>query len=194
MTVIKFINLCIGLYYSNAHKLLVSHEIKEMKCVLAATCHFFRFSLDSLSLYLLFIAWRCQSFRFQLAKWTFSTVFKESSRWRIVEPRLIESPMATYFRWYRAAVIKMNTDLRKEYWRHWYRVCSKDSVEQDQLFPPDYLGLCIWDYKRLGYLGLETIPEHCFDSRLGPVRNLTNNFFSLDCIQSRWRDVFVQEL
>lgn len=93
--------------------------------------------------------------------------------------------MARYFRRHRAAINKMNTDLRKDYWRHWYRVCSKDSVELDQLFPPDYLGLCIWDGKQFGYLGLETMPGNYSDSRFGPVRNPTNKFFTSTRIKFR---------
>lgn len=194
-TAIRSINPCVGPHYINAQQHYLSHEIEEMKCVLAATRDFFGFPLDSLCSFSPLTARCCQSSRLRLEQWTFSTVFKENSQWRTEEPKLVETFRANQAGQNRSCISEMNFYIRESHWLCWYHNCLSESFEQDQLLlPPDYLGLCIWDCKRLGYLGLKDMPENCLDPCLGPVRNPTNDFFSSTRMRLRWRAVFLREL
>lgn len=157
--------------------------------MLVATRDFLGFSLESSSSFSPFTARHCQSSRLQLAKWTSSTTFKESLHWILEQP---ESVGASYLYQDKASINKMNYHLRTLYWRYWYRDCSEQSG--DQLQPRDYLGLCIWDGERLGYLGLRLMPEDYVDPCWGPVRKPTNKSFSSIRVERRWKDLFRQEV
>lgn len=199
-TALKAIDPCIGPRYdkthdSRIHGFYVSHDIEEMKCVLAVTRDLLGAPFDSSSSFCPFTARRCESSSLRLEKWAFSTIFKESSQWRIEESRPVETLKGRQDGQKSFCISDMNFHLRERYWHYLYLSFYLVSFEQDQLvLPPDYLGLCIWDLKRLGYLGLRYTPDNCLDPCLGPVRNPTNNFFSSSRFKMRWKDVFLHEL
>lgn len=205
-TAITSINPCIGPHYplfppsyAGKSRINVGHEIEEMKCVLAATRELFGIPLDSSSSFTPFTASQGPSDRYRLKRWAFSPIFKENPQWRTKQPKLVEAPEAKYFRRDKNSIGKMNYFIRERYWHYWFRRrlsdFPTDSSERDQLFLPDYLGLCIWDGLRFCFLGLKKVPKECLvRGGRSDVRKTTNKFFSSTDMEYRWRDVFLQEL
>lgn len=199
-TALKAVDPCIGPIYDKTHDSIVHgfyvpHDIEEMKCVLTTTRDLLGVPFDSTSPFCPFTARRCESSNLHLEKWTFSTIFQDISQLKIEESRPVDSARGRQAGQSGTHISEINFHLRETYWHYLYLGFYLVSFEQDQLLlPPDYLGLCIWDLKRLRYLGLIYTHENSIDPCLGPVRNPTNNFFSLDLFKIRWKDVFLQEL
>ncbi|KAH8689677.1 hypothetical protein BGW36DRAFT_441999 [Talaromyces proteolyticus] len=193
--VIQHINPCIGpdlRSYKN-----VCHEVEEMKCVLAATYDFLSYTDDLYHLFTPFTSTSRDPHNFHIKKWTSSTISEETSHWRFEEPKPMNGVKDLHNGQHSFCVNSINNGFRLWYWSCWFkdlyeRPASKPHSYNPQF--PDYLGLCIWDYKRQGYLGLAYMYDGFLDPCLGPLRSPNNRFFTSTRISTRWRDVFMREV
>lgn len=160
---------CLGPILVQEDDWITHHEIEEMKCVQAATHEFLNYDYPHISC-IPFTSRGCPGVR--LAKWTFSTTFKEASHWILEDPKPVaETNIGVYSGHSRTSIDKMNSGYRAYYWYCWFdgwRKISKLYRPDDVQFP-DYLGLCIWDYKRQRYLGLAFMHPRFFDPLLRPA-------------------------
>lgn len=96
----------------------------------------------------------------------------------------------------RLSVEKMNSSYRAAYWSFWFKKRTRRLSKSDCYNPQfrDYLGLCIWDYKRQGYLGLAHTDDRFIDPLLGPPRTSESHFFKASLIANRWNELFELEV
>lgn len=173
------------------------HEVEEMRCVLSTTQELLGCTTRSFEL---FTPFSRQDYPKPCIKiGTCLKNLKETVPWKFQEPRPREDKLrykSLYYGQERHCASEKNTKFRSEYWSIWRRKPTSTLDGHDRWFP-DYLGLCIWDLKRLSYLGLATV----YDKRLNMYeidanqRTPCNTHF--DCgglIPERWRAVFLHEL
>lgn len=115
----------------------------------------------------------------------YSVSLNVTESWRFEEPKPLRGEFASL--WGRGAdwTARPNSKFSEFCWRHWHNHPDRRDVR-----PPDCLGLCLWDYKRLYYLGLH---ESLLDFSLGPPKKPDMNFSSPK-IWKRWVDLFLHEL
>lgn len=92
------------------------------------------------------------------------TNLKETVYWKFLEPRPREDKLgykSLYYGQEKHCAFETNTRFRSQYWYIW-RNKGTPALKSHNLWFPEYLGLCIWDLKRLSYLGLATV----YDKRL----------------------------
>lgn len=175
-----------------------SHEPEEMSCISVAVQEF----LDCESLEL-FTTFYNQVQKSQIRKaWSKScAVLEETINWNFEEPKPLSSWEAIYWGQWRDAAFRLNSLQRSSYWSSWH-LCvshSKLKLKNRDIHFPDYLGLCLWDCKRLVYLGLAHIKDKYLDPCLGHPyswhpRQSYDIFYSLNIIRTRWQKAFLQEL
>lgn len=190
---IQKISPCIGPYMKPESIWNIHHEIEEMKCVQAATHEFLSCDYHN-TRFVPLNSRDCRGIR--LAEWTSSTTFKETSHWILEEPNPVtEAKEGLHNGHLRQSADQMNSSYRLSYWSDWFdnwtQIFSSDSY--DPQFP-DCLGLCVWDYKRQGYLGLAHMDDRFIDPLLGPARSSESHFFKTSLIANRWDEVFMLEV
>jgi hypothetical protein len=173
-----------------------SYEVEEMNCVSAAIHSF----LDC-SLFEFFTAYSSRARKVQVTKaWSdFLPVLKETAHWKSEEPKPARTVTACYWGQDTGNAFMSNSSYRGHHWFVWQNLCSYNDakLESRDLRISDYLGLCLWDAKRLVYLGLEHMPNKYLDPCLGrpwQPRDTDIKFYNSDLLTDRWRDLFIQEL
>lgn len=123
--------------------------------------------------------------------------FKETAYWKFEEPKPPRHDLSSYWGQDRHSTTMSNSEHRAYYWANW-RSCGpiydKLNLEKSDLWFPDYLGLCLWDFKRLLYLGLDYRLEKHWDPSLGHPKQPDIKFFSSKKLDFKWRDLFLHEL
>lgn len=185
---------CIGPLVMQDNVWNTHHEIEEMKCVQAATHEFLSCDYHNTQ----FVPLKSRECRgIRLAEWTFSTTFMETSHWIFEEPKPVaEAKEGLHNGHLRTSIDKTNSSYRASYWSCWFDNWTTRLSKSDDYDPqfPDSLGLCIWDYKRQGYLGLAYIDERFIDPLLGPPKSTESHFFKISLIANRWDELFKLEL
>lgn len=173
------------------------YEVEEMRCILSTAQELLgctRKSFESLT------PFARQNHPKPCIKTGASLInLKETFRWKFQEPRPREANSGyedLYYGQEWHCALETNTKFRSQYWSIWRGKPTSTLDSQDRWFP-DYLGLCIWDLKRLGYLGLATVyNNHLSIYEIDAnIRTPCNASFSCSgSIPERWRAVFLQEL
>lgn len=168
------------------------HEVEEIKCVLAATHDLLDYPYEPFTPFT-----SHQTFhRFRLKECKSPTIFNETLNWKYEEPKPMTGKEAiTYGRW-DPSVNEINCLYRNYNWRSFLEKWDGCTTPNPDSYNPhfiDYLGLCFWDTKRLGYLGLEFIYEKFPGRYSGPMRNPKCFFDSLETLP-RWSDLVMREL
>lgn len=116
-----------------------------------------------------------------------SVILEETARWRSDRPVPVRTKDVWKWWWEQGkrSLFKYNSLYRTWYWYLWYSCATWDrprgqrlNLKSRDLYFPDYLGLCLWDRKRLAYLGLERQFEEDIDPQLGYPKNLTSRYAS----------------
>jgi hypothetical protein len=123
----------------------------------------------------------------------FSLSLKETGSWRFEEPKPLKVTLDDHWGQSACWTAKANSKLRGFYWWYWHCFKKNLRLERRDLWFPDYLGLCLWDYKRLQYLGLNYTSDVLLDPSLGPPKQPDMKFSSSD-IWKRWIPLFLHEL
>ncbi|KAE8554009.1 hypothetical protein TMatcc_006498 [Talaromyces marneffei ATCC 18224] len=192
--IIQKISQCIGPCMKPENVWNTHHEIEEMKCVQTATHEFLSCEYHNTG-FVPLNSRECRGIR--LAEWTFSTIFKETSHWILEEPKPVaEANEGLHNGHLHTSINQMNSGYRACYWSCWFDNWTTRLSNSDGYDPqfPDYLGLCIWDYKRQGYLGLAHMDERFIDPVLGSPKSSESHFFKTSLIANRWDELFRLEL
>lgn len=169
-----------------------------MKCLLAATRDLLSCTDDPCHPFIAFTS-RSSPQNFTINKWA-STIFEETSHWRYEEPKPTTGTRSIHDGQSRDYVSRPNSHFRYFLWQFWFEDTPKHTTTLPESSGnnynpefPDYLGLCIWDFKRLGYLGLAEM-FHAYLDR-GPIRNPSNyGAYTSTRAPIRWQDVFMLEV
>lgn len=159
-----------------------AHEVEEMSCISTALHELLGwrpllfFSMLSSQARKLFIG---------KASSKMSPVLTETLHWKFENPKL-----SSFKGIQPSSVDNFNSKTRKLYWLAWENRAREDRFEfgDDGCWFPDHLGLCLWDKKRLTYLGL----EHEFQEILLPAKR--SGYFMTAHRIFRWQDIFLEEL
>ncbi|QKX58184.1 uncharacterized protein TRUGW13939_05305 [Talaromyces rugulosus] len=123
-----------------------------------------------------------------------SLSLNETESWRFEEPQPLKGTRDDPWGQGACWTTKSNSKFSEFGWRYWHSFNSDNlHLERHDLWFPDYLGLCLWDYKRLQYLGLNETSASSLDHFLGPPREPDMKFSSPN-IWKRWVDLFIHEL
>ncbi|KAJ9234592.1 hypothetical protein DTO169E5_6543 [Paecilomyces variotii] len=173
---------------------IISHRVEEMNCISAAVYEFL--GCEPVKFFTA-ISSQGRKALVTKARSKFALNFKETASWKFEDPKPSEDTPSYY--WGQAAswTKKPNSEYRDVYWSVWERESRLPSfsildLERRDLWFSDYLGLCLWDYKRLLYLGLDY--GKYWDPSLGRPAQPDGKFFSSDRLDGRWRDVILREL
>jgi hypothetical protein len=132
-----------------------------------------------------------------------SVILEETAKWRSENP--VPVPGKDVAKWWwgqgKRSLFKYNSLYRTSYWYTWYSCADWDcprgqklNLRSRDLHFPDYLGLCLWDRKRLAYLGLERQFEEDIDLQLGYPKKSCVEICKSNIVNDRWRELFLHEL
>ncbi|KAI7969728.1 hypothetical protein EIK77_005848 [Talaromyces pinophilus] len=132
-----------------------------------------------------------------------SVVLEETAGWRSESP--VPVPAKDVRKWWweqgKRSLFKYNSLYRTSYWYLWCSCAAWDrprgqrlNLKSRDLHFPDYLGLCLWDRKRLAYLGLERQFEQDIDPLLGYPKKSHVEICKSNIVNDRWRELFLHEL
>ncbi|QKX60542.1 uncharacterized protein TRUGW13939_07687 [Talaromyces rugulosus] len=132
-----------------------------------------------------------------------SVVLEETAKWRLENPAPVPAKDVRKWWWEQGkrSLFKYNSLYRSSYWYMWYSCAAWDrprgqrlSLKSRGLYFPDYLDLCLWDRKRLAYLGLEGQFEEDIDPGLGYPKKSHVEICKSNIVNDRWRELFLHEL
>lgn len=173
------------------------HQVEEMRCILSTTQELLGCTTRSFELLTPFA--RQDHLNPCIRAGASLTNLQETIHWRFQEPRPREDKSgckSLYYGQERHCAFETNTKFRSEYWSIWRSKVSS-AFNSHNLWFPDYLGICIWDLKRLSYLGLATVYDKCLSVPQIDANKRTPCNAQFDCgvlIPERWRAVFLLEL
>lgn len=164
-------------------------ERSEMACVSDALCEFL-----NCKPFVLFMQLPAQKRKLYVQEpWSkFEANFREVEHWRFKEPKLWESQFDKI--WVRGAskVCEPNSRIDNILWWVWY-MYKKTELEIGDIYFTDYLGLCLWDQKRLEFLRLRRPCRSIVDWGLGPSKE-PDEKFSFSRIERLWFVLFLDEM